>query len=67
VRTGGDQAIKAYALQFDKVSLEQLYLNKADLEAIAASIPEEAKTAIDVAYANIRKFHAAQIQKPCQA
>jgi histidinol dehydrogenase len=63
VRTGGDQAIKAYALQFDKVSLEQLYLNKADLEAIAASIPEEAKTAIDVAYANIRKFHAAQIQK----
>jgi histidinol dehydrogenase len=63
VRTGGDQAIKAYALQFDKVSLEHLYLDKAELDTIAASIPEEAKTAIDVAYANIRKFHAAQIQK----
>ncbi len=63
VRTGGDQAITAYALQFDKVNLDRLYLDKTELETIAASIPVEAKTAIDTAYENIKKFHAAQIQQ----
>jgi histidinol dehydrogenase len=63
VRTGGDQALTGYSLQFDKVNLDRLYLDKTELEAIAASIPEEAKAAIDTAYANIKKFHAAQMIK----
>jgi histidinol dehydrogenase len=63
VRTGGDQALFDYSLQFDKVTLPRLYLDKAELELIASSIPQEAKTAIDTAYVNIKQFHAAQNRK----
>ncbi|PTT00401.1 histidinol dehydrogenase [Pedobacter sp. HMWF019] len=63
VKTNGDEALLDYAFQFDKVKLEQLYLGKEEIDAIAADIPEAEKAAIDQAYANIKKFHAAQIAK----
>ncbi|TDO22986.1 histidinol dehydrogenase [Pedobacter duraquae] len=61
VKVSGDTALKQYALDFDQVTLEQLYLDKATLEAIASTIPEAEKAAINTAYSNIRTFHAAQI------
>jgi len=61
VKLDGDQALKAYSLQFDKVELETMYLDQAELAAIAASIPPDVKAAIDVAYSNIKRFHEAQI------
>jgi histidinol dehydrogenase len=63
VKEEGDKALFGYAQDFDKVELEQLYIEKSEIEAIAAGIPEEAKKAIDTAYANIKKFHAAQLYK----
>jgi histidinol dehydrogenase len=63
VKQQGDQALKDLALQFDKVKLDQLYLDKVQLEGIAETIPEVAKTAIDAAYSNIHKFHQAQVRK----
>jgi histidinol dehydrogenase len=63
VKTGGDQALFDYALEFDKIRLPRLYLDKAELELIASGIPIEAKTAIDTAYVNIKQFHAAQNRK----
>ena len=63
VKEQGDSALFNYAKDFDKVELQQLYIEKSEIEAIAATIPEEAKKAIDTAYANIKKFHAAQMYK----
>jgi histidinol dehydrogenase len=63
VKQGGDRALKDYALQFDQVSLTRLYLDKSELEEIASSISTEVKTAIDVAYANIKRFHSQQLSK----
>lgn len=63
VKEEGDKALLDYALAFDKVTLDQLFIEKKEIEEIAATIPKEAKQAIDTAYANIRKFHAAQIYK----
>jgi histidinol dehydrogenase len=63
VKTGGDEALVDYSLQFDKVNLSRLYLDKAELELIASTIPAVAKTAIDTAYVNIKQFHAAQNRK----
>ncbi len=47
VKTSGDQALMEYALAFDKVQLDSLYLGKEEIKAIAATIPAEAKAAID--------------------
>jgi len=63
VKTEGDKALYDYAEAFDKVKLNQLFIGKEEIAAIAATIPAAAKEAIDVAYANIKKFHAAQLVK----
>lgn len=63
VKSAGDTALYDYALAFDKVQLAQLYIGKEEITQIAASIPEDAKKAIDIAYDNIYKFHASQVSK----
>lgn len=63
VKEEGDKALLDYAAAFDKVTLDQLFIEKEEIEAIAAAIPDDAKKAIDTAYTNIKKFHAAQIYK----
>jgi len=63
VKTNGDQALFDYALAFDKVKLDSLFINKEEISAIAATIPLEAKAAIEQAFANISKFHSSQIIK----
>ncbi len=62
VKADGDKAIKAFALQFDKIELPDFKLS--DQEGIAAAdlVDDDLKSAIAIAYANIKKFHAAQIQ-----
>jgi histidinol dehydrogenase len=60
VKAEGDIALRDYAQQFDQVTLTQLYLGKEEIENIAAGIPSAEKEAIDIAYANIKTFHAAQ-------
>ncbi|WP_219226592.1 histidinol dehydrogenase [Pedobacter antarcticus] len=62
VKTTGDQALLDYAGQFDGVQLERLFIDEQEIETIAAEIPEDAREAIETAYANIRKFHAAQLK-----
>ena len=62
VRQNGDAALREYALKFDKVELNKLYLDKAEIAAIAAGIGAEQKAAIELAYHNIYKFHAAQVK-----
>ncbi|WP_158795292.1 histidinol dehydrogenase [Pedobacter sp. L105] len=63
VKEEGDKALIDYALAFDKVNLEQLFIGQQEIQAIASEIPDDAKKAIDTAYANIKKFHAAQLYK----
>lgn len=63
VKTQGDAALFSFAKQFDRVDLEQLYLNKDEIERIASSIPQEGKQAIDIAYSNIKTFHQAQLKQ----
>ena len=62
VKTQGDEALFSYALQFDKVKLSSLFIDKLGLAEAAKSIPTEVKNAIDLAYQNIYKFHEAQLK-----
>jgi histidinol dehydrogenase len=63
VKVEGDAALVSYALQFDKISLNKLYLDEEEIAALADGIPQEAKQAIDVAYENIKMFHSSQDSK----
>ncbi|MDA9555166.1 histidinol dehydrogenase [Pelobium sp.] len=66
VKVNGDAALKAYAQKFDQVELNNLAIGKAEIEQQANTISHEAKEAIKVAYANIKKFHETQIHKENQ-
>jgi histidinol dehydrogenase len=62
VHQHGDRALLDYAHQFDKVVLDKLYLDKAELAEIATALLPEQKEALEVAYQNIYKFHATQLK-----
>lgn len=58
IRSRGDAAVKEYTSRFDKVDLESVTLKVADLPDPV--LDPEVKAAFDVAYENIKCFHAAQ-------
>ena len=63
VRQRGDTALKEYAAKFDGAQIEDLRVNRQEIdEAFAAADPEFVKT-LRMAAANIEKFHAAQVHK----
>ncbi|WP_114937207.1 histidinol dehydrogenase [Mucilaginibacter endophyticus] len=62
VQQHGDSALFDYALKFDKVELNKLYLEKAELEEIAKAISADQKAALETAYSNIYKFHQTQLK-----
>jgi histidinol dehydrogenase len=63
VRDHGDNALLDYAHKFDKVKLDKLYLDKAELRELANALQPEQKEALKTAYNNIYKFHEAQLVK----
>jgi len=60
VQVEGDAVIKKYTAQFDKVSLESLLVNDAEIDNASNSVSDALKQAITLAKSNIEKFHAAQ-------
>ncbi|MVN91077.1 histidinol dehydrogenase [Mucilaginibacter aquatilis] len=62
VQQQGDRALFDFAQRFDQVQIDKLYLNKAELAQIATALLPEQKTALEVAYKNIWKFHESQLK-----
>lgn len=60
VRQNGDQELIDLAERFDGIKLPQLKLTDAQKQKTLKLLSDEAKAAIDLAYANIYKFHLAQ-------
>ena len=60
VRARGDAAVKEYAARFDKCPEDKIVVSAEEIAAACARIEPGLKAAIDQAYANIKKFHAAQ-------
>lgn len=63
VIANGDQALKDYASKFDHVNLEKLYLEKGEIEALAATISRDQQRALEIAFQNIHKFHSTQLRR----
>ncbi|WP_295768543.1 histidinol dehydrogenase [uncultured Mucilaginibacter sp.] len=62
VQQQGDRALFDFAQRFDQVQLDKLYLDKAELSQIATALLPEQKTALEIAYKNIWKFHESQLK-----
>ena len=60
VQSNGDKAIAKYTSLFDGVTLENTEVAESEIEQAITSIPDELKTAIQLAKSNIEKFHSAQ-------
>lgn len=63
VREAGDGALKAFAQQFDGIRLERLALGSDEIAALAATIGREQQRALEIAFANIHRFHSTQLRK----
>jgi histidinol dehydrogenase len=66
VKSGGDKALFEFAELYDKVTITDLKVSKAEIRDAVNSVPEELKKAITLASDNIEKFHRQQIftEKP---
>ena len=62
VKLHGDTALFDYALKFEHVLLDKLYLTKSELTELANGISTEQKAALDTAYKNIYAFHQTQLK-----
>ena len=60
VRAEGDSAVMEYEEMFDKVKLTSLAVTHEEMEEATLRIDAELKAAIELAHANIEKFHATQ-------
>jgi histidinol dehydrogenase len=63
VRTGGDAAVRKFAAEFDKVTLDNLQVPSAAFAAAEAILEPALKAAIQQAAKNITTFHRAQQEK----
>ena len=60
VRAEGDSAVLEYEEMFDKVKLTSLAVTPEEMEEATLRIDSELKAAIELAHANIEKFHTTQ-------
>ena len=60
VQKDGDAAIAKYTTQFDGVYFENSEVSLAEIEIAINTVPDELKSAIALAKANVEKFHQAQ-------
>ncbi|WP_421809356.1 histidinol dehydrogenase [Flagellimonas sp.] len=60
VKSEGDVVVKKYTERFDGVSLNDFRVSSDEIKKASALVSEDLKQAINLAKANIEKFHAAQ-------
>ena len=60
VKQEGDQALREFALQFDRATITNLKVDTQEIESAGSKISDELKEAIVVAANNIRAFHGSQ-------
>ena len=59
----GDRALFEYTRKFDGVSLESLEVSREEIEGSGQQLSESLRSAIDLAYKNIHRFHSSQIME----
>lgn len=62
VKMNGDAALRLYTAKFDGCELDGFRISNEEIAAASEKVPDELKTAIRTAAANIEKFHTAQAE-----
>ncbi|MCB0579278.1 MAG: histidinol dehydrogenase [Phaeodactylibacter sp.] len=62
VQRRGDAALRAYTERFDGVKLTELQVSPAELEEAEGLLPKSLKSSIQMAKANIERFHSRQVE-----
>ncbi len=60
IRQRGDEAVRLYEQQFDKVMLKDLAVSEAEMDEAEALVSNELRDAIILAHHNIKVFHISQ-------
>lgn len=60
IKAEGDEAVKEFEAKFDKVSLSSLAVTAEEMKEAEGLVSDELKSAIELAHANIKRFHEAQ-------
>ncbi|MDR3266860.1 MAG: histidinol dehydrogenase [Tannerella sp.] len=60
IKNEGDKAVSRYSERFDKMIIEKSEVSSEEIDNAHQFISDELKKAIETAYNNIEKFHAAQ-------
>ncbi len=60
VREHGDEAVLRYERQFDHAQMTTLAVSQEEMDEAWGLVPDDLKHAIELAHANIEKFHASQ-------
>jgi len=63
VKANGDEAVKKYTLQFDRVQTKKLAVSAEEINEASQLISPALKKAIEMAANNIRLFHEKQLQQ----
>ena len=66
VRTDGDKAVAEMTRRFDGVELGNSRVSEAEIAEATAQLDADAISAIDLAIANVRRFHEAQLPPPVE-
>lgn len=64
VRERGDAALREYTQRFDGTSVDEFRVATSAIEDALTSIPDQQRTALETARANIKRFHAPQRIEP---
>ncbi|HEX5786665.1 MAG TPA: histidinol dehydrogenase [Woeseiaceae bacterium] len=64
VRQNGDRALRELSRRHDRVDLAEFEVSRAEKQAAQTILPDVAVAAIDLAIANVRLFHEAQVPAP---
>lgn len=63
VKARGDDALRDYALKFDKAPLKNIKVSEAEFEAASVTIEPKLKAAIEKCVANVKTFHEEQMRR----
>jgi histidinol dehydrogenase len=66
VRSGGDAALRALTSRFDGAELDTIRVGEQELATATGKLESGAIAAIDLAIANVRRFHEPQIPLPIE-
>ncbi|MEO7385528.1 MAG: histidinol dehydrogenase [Gammaproteobacteria bacterium] len=64
VRQDGDAALLDFARELDRATLTGLRVSEDEARLAEASLPADARAAIETAIGNVRRFHEAQVTAP---